>query len=313
MSQSDKAPEPVELSIGTLSHATGVPVDTLRTWERRYGFPAPITRTEGSHRRYSAETVDQLRLIVRALELGHRPSAVLGRDQAELRRLLGSTVSGAAHVPAAAATEQTVARWLAHTQAMDGDALLADFQRTLASMPVLQFLVRHMGPYLQAMGEAWANGTLRVAQEHFASERVREFSSAQWRALNDAALPARATVVLATPPGEAHALGLHMAAWVVALAGAEVVFLGANVPVDEIAFAAAHHRARGVVLSIAAGYQGDLPGHVTPLAALLPAAVQLVLGGAGCIGSEIEQVLNDFFALFDWAARLAVAKSNVSI
>jgi DNA-binding transcriptional MerR regulator/methylmalonyl-CoA mutase cobalamin-binding subunit len=305
VSQSDKSPEPIELSIGTLSQATGVPVDTLRTWERRYGFPAPTTRTEGSHRRYSADTVEQLRLIVRALELGHRASAVLGRAPAELRRLLGDEASDAGRSPATPATEQTTARWLAHTQAMDGEALLADFQRTLASMPVLQFLVQHLGPYLQAMGEAWANGTLRVSQEHFASERVREFSSAQWRALNDASLPGRATVVLATPPGEGHALGLHMAAWVVALAGAQVVFLGANVPVDEIAFAAEHHSARGVVLSVAAGYQGNLPGHIAPLAALLPAAVQLVGGGAGCIGSGIEQVLSDFFALFDWAAQLA--------
>jgi DNA-binding transcriptional MerR regulator len=241
--------EPVELSIGTLSNATGVPIDTLRTWERRYGFPAPLTRTGGSHRRYSADTIDQLRLIVRALELGHRPSAVLGRDLEELRRLLGGDASGAPHGQARAAGQETVARWLAHTRAMAGDALFADFQRTLATMPVLQFLALHMGPYLQAMGEAWADGTLRVSHEHFASERVREFSSAQWRALNDAGPGARATLVLATPPGEEHALGLHMAAWVVALAGARVVFLGANVPVEEIAFGVAHHHARGVLLS----------------------------------------------------------------
>lgn len=308
MSHSDKTPEPIELSIGALSQATGVPVDTLRTWERRYGFPTPTARTEGSHRRYSAETVDQLRLIVRALELGHRPSAVLGRDLAALRRLLGSEASAAREVsqarpPATAATEQSVARWLTHTQAMDGDALLADFQRTLAGMPVLQFLVEHMGPFLQAMGEAWANGTLRVSQEHFASERVREFCSSQWRALNDAALPARAAVVLATPPGEAHALGLHMAAWVIALTGAQVVWLGADVPVKEIAFAATHQRAGGVALSIAAGYQGDLRGQVQALAQLLPAQVQLVVGGAGCTDLDCEQVLTNFGALHDWASR----------
>jgi DNA-binding transcriptional regulator YiaG len=46
VSPSDKPNEPVTLSIGTLSSATGVPVDTLRTWERRYGFPAPTARTE---------------------------------------------------------------------------------------------------------------------------------------------------------------------------------------------------------------------------------------------------------------------------
>src|SRR4051812_25001360 len=87
----DKPPEPIALSIGTLSSATGVPVDTLRTWERRYGFPSPTARTEGSHRRYAAETIAQVQLIVRALELGHRPSAVVGRDLDELRKLVGAS------------------------------------------------------------------------------------------------------------------------------------------------------------------------------------------------------------------------------
>ena len=101
MSTPDKPYEPVELSIGTLSSATGVPVDTLRTWERRYGFPVPTTRTGGSHRRYAAETIVQVRLIVRALELGHRPSAVVGRDPRASGEMLvgcwvmntGSTIS----------------------------------------------------------------------------------------------------------------------------------------------------------------------------------------------------------------------------
>src|SRR5687768_4224959 len=54
------------LSIGALSRATGVPADTLRTWERRYGFPA-AERTESGHRRYSLLTLERLRLMVRAL------------------------------------------------------------------------------------------------------------------------------------------------------------------------------------------------------------------------------------------------------
>jgi methanogenic corrinoid protein MtbC1 len=229
---------------------------------------------------------------------------VLGRDPHALRQLLDNDASTAVFEPTPVADPDALGRWLAHTQAMDGDALLADFQRTLASMPALQFLALHMGPYLQAMGEAWANGTLRVSQEHFASERVREFLSGQWRALDDASPAERATVVLATPPGEPHALGLHMAAWVVALAGAKVVFLGANVPSEEVVFAARHHRARGVVLSVAAGYAGDLPAQLALLTQHLPASVQVAVGGAGSRGNEIEQVSNDLFALLEWATNV---------
>lgn len=203
--------EPIELSIGTLSQATGIPVDTLRTWERRYGFPVSLARAEGSRRRYAAEAISQVRLIVRALELGHRPSALMSRDLEELRRLVGSPEDR--NPSASESDRQLLEVWLAHSRALDASALLVDFQVSMAGMSVLEFLVRRMGPYLHAMGEEWARGELRVSYEHFASERVREFLSAHWRGLSDAIRSDQAAVVFATPPGEHHALGLHMAAW----------------------------------------------------------------------------------------------------
>jgi hypothetical protein len=44
--------EPGQISIGALSRATGIPVETLRTWEARYGFPIPERKRSG-HRVYS--------------------------------------------------------------------------------------------------------------------------------------------------------------------------------------------------------------------------------------------------------------------
>jgi MerR family transcriptional regulator, light-induced transcriptional regulator len=304
---SDKPSAPVELSIGTLSSATGVPVDTLRTWERRYGFPAPVTRTEGSHRRYSTETIAQVQLIVLALERGHRPSAVVGRDPAELRRLLGSRASPAAPPdPSKDEDRRVIARWLDLTLTMDGDALVAEFHRGLGEMTAIALLERRMGPYLQAMGEGWASGRLRVSHEHYASEKTREFLSAQWRAANESATPAGAVAVLATPPGEHHALGLHMAAWVIALAGVRVVFLGTNTPMSEVAFAAQQYDARAVALSIAAGYGENLEAHHAALASQLRAGVRIVFGGAGGwrAGSSAH-VMNSFDDLLHWADALA--------
>lgn len=318
MSTPEKPRERVALSIGTLSGATGVPVDTLRTWERRYGFPV-ATRTGGSHRRYPVEAIGQIRLIVRALQLGHRPSAVMGRDLEELHRLIATdapgdvasqpeplepAASGAA--PASDAGDQSaVARWLAHACALEGEALDGELQRSLAEMPVLDFLSRRLGPYLLALGDAWQRGELRVYEEHFASERVREFLTRQWRGLSGGARTARA-LVLATPPGELHVLGLHMAAWVVALAGVRVVFLGASTPMAELASAAARHRCSGVLLSVSAGYPGhELEVHVDELRRQLPPSLPLWVGGAGSTKLEAERKMNRFEVLFDWCSNLA--------
>jgi MerR family transcriptional regulator, light-induced transcriptional regulator len=303
---SDKPSAPVELSIGTLSSATGVPVDTLRTWERRYGFPVPVSRTEGSHRRYSAETIAQVQLIVRALELGHRPSAVVGRDPVELRRLVGSLASvGASPDASRDGDRHVIAGWLELTRAMDGDSLVGEFHRGLAEMTAIAFLERRLGPYLQAMGERWAAGLLRVTHEHYASEKVREFLSTQWRAANESATPARAVAVLATPPGEQHALGLHMAAWVVALARVRVIFLGANTPMSEVAFAARHYDAHGVALSVADGYSENLEAHHVELASQVQGDVSIVFGGAAAWKAGTSaQVMNRFEDLFNWAETL---------
>ena len=53
------------LSIGALSRATGIPVETLRTWESRYGYPVPERRPSG-HRVYPLESVPRLRRIAEA-------------------------------------------------------------------------------------------------------------------------------------------------------------------------------------------------------------------------------------------------------
>ena len=313
MSTPDKPPAPVELSIGTLSTATGVPVDTLRTWERRYGFPAPIGRTEGSHRRYTADTIERIQLIVRALDLGHRPSAVVGRDPVELRRLVGSPSGLGAEVREAGGAS-TIDHWLELTRAMEGSALIGEFHRSLAEMAVIPFLDQRLGPYLQALGEHWSRGLIRISHEHFASEKTREFLSAQWRGASEGAASTRAVAVLATPSGEQHALGLHMAAWVIALAGVRVIFVGADTPVDEVAYAAERNRARGVALSVATGYAGDLPRYVARLSGLLGSDVRLALGGRGAQEhGRFDQYLNGFEELFDWSSGLvANAGSNAT-
>ena len=239
------------LSIGALARATGVPAETLRTWERRYGFP-PAERTSTGHRRYTVATLERLRLVRAVVRLGHRASVALHASDLELQALLNQpeTPANAAGDP----TEpQALEHWIELIRRFDGSALDRELRAALASLGAQRFLSQRIAPLLHEIGERWSLSDVGVRHEHFASERLSEFLSRHWQPLSDSA--SGPSAVCATPAGERHALGLQMAAFTLALNNFRVVYLGPDIPAQEIVDAVVQHSARAIVLSAAAGLQ----------------------------------------------------------
>ena len=88
MAQADThVPEGAPLSVGELSEATGVSVDALRAWERRYGRPVP-RRLASGHRRYDPAQVRLVRGVVEGLSRGWRLRDLMRAEEAELLALL---------------------------------------------------------------------------------------------------------------------------------------------------------------------------------------------------------------------------------
>ncbi len=83
-------PMPNRYRIGAVSRLTGIPTDTLRMWERRYGVVEP-TRTEKGGRLYSQEDVTRLTLIKTLVDRGHAIGTVARLDDADLRQRLAQT------------------------------------------------------------------------------------------------------------------------------------------------------------------------------------------------------------------------------
>ncbi|MFW6054030.1 MAG: MerR family transcriptional regulator, partial [Persicimonas sp.] len=195
---SGDSPDRATLSIGAVSKATGIPRETIRTWERRYGFPDP-ERNSAGHRVYPMQTVHQLRLISEALDAGHRPSNVVGEDIGKLRELLATSQAGRQVQAPKSAAQPTISEqipaddqewidtWLDAAARFDGDALETHLYRAWNRLGGVRFLEGRVGPFLTALGEAWASGRLNVSHEHFTSERLRDFLTRQWRPLSDRA------------------------------------------------------------------------------------------------------------------------------
>ena len=79
------------LPIAAVERETGLSKDTLRVWERRYGFPQP-GRDGAGERIYPAEQVERLRVIARLLNAGERPGQIVALPLAELRQRLQASM-----------------------------------------------------------------------------------------------------------------------------------------------------------------------------------------------------------------------------
>ena len=293
-----------KLSIGSLAKATGVPVETLRTWEQRYGFPVAERKPSG-HRVYALSTVTRLRRIADAIARGHRAGAVVGATEAELSRLLSVTASPAsAGAFPANPTQASAEDLLAAVSAFDADRLTAALWSDWGRLGPVGFLQQTVAPLIERVGREWEEGRLQIRHEHFLSERLGDVMRAIRLPLD--LTSAGPTVICATLPGESHAIGLQMAALLLSSAGLRVLYLGTEMPPAELGRLARELGARAVAISVSSAADGAaVTRHLAELRETLPRQVQVLVGGQGAPAGRSDLVtVGDFAGLVRWAQSL---------
>lgn len=279
--QANFSARPVMLSIAAVERDTGLSKDTLRVWERRYGFPSPARDALGE-RSYPFDQVEKLRTIKRLLDAGHRPGRVVPMPIDDLSRLaatIGAPAPAREAGLAAPALTNELKVFVAALQANDVSGLRHMLATTLSRVGLGRFVLEVVAPLNIEVGEAWMQGRLEVYQEHLYTESIQVVLR---DALHHLPAPARARphVLLGTVSGEPHGLGLLMAEAVMALDGCRCTSLGVQTPVWDIVRAAT---ALDVEI-VALGYTGCTnPNHVidglVELRAKLPPAIALWVGG----------------------------------
>ena len=278
-----RADEPL-LSIAAVERETGLGKDTLRAWERRYGFPVPMRDASGV-RGYPRAMVDRLALIRRALLSGQRPGRLLALPPAELDALLASLArEPASRAPVAGPPGVLdVREGLVALRAGGAEALRHWLTLGLARTGLASFVVDGVAPLTVAVGEAWVDGSIAVYEEHLYSEALQAVLRSALVPFQ-AGLEARAPrLLLTTVPGEAHGLGLLMAEAMLTLEACRCLPLGTQTPLADIAAAAAAHRIDVVALSFSASFPAaQAVAALGELRQRLPAEVALWVGGASC-------------------------------
>ena len=274
-------PSGLPVNIAVAERETGLGKDTLRVWERRYGFPRPMRDARGD-RVFPRDQIERLRLIKRLLDNGHRPNRIVGATDEELRQLTADAPQTVASEPDDAGHPDSEFQPELHAlRSHDVDGLRRLFSQRLARNG-LERLVTEALPRLNfAVGDAWSNGRLAIYEEHLYTEQIKALLRQAIGALPPGAQPPR--VLLSTVPGEQHILGLLMVEALLALRGIQVVSLGAQTPLGDLAAAARAHCAEIVALSFSSAFPArQLIPVVKQLRGLLPATTRLWIGGTGC-------------------------------
>lgn len=260
------------LTMAEIERETGISRDTLRIWQRRYGFPEP-QRNQRSERNYSIDQLERLRLIKQLLDSGMRPGKLARLDLQQLRQITQQQRESAV-------LSRDIDELLHMMATGPSYGLLTRMEALLQQQGLKDFLNEVVAPMNHAVGEAWFSGSIGVLDEHLYAEQIRMLLTGALRNLPKTEHSPRA--FLTTLPGEQHGIGLLMAACILALEGIEVLLLGVQTPLDEIARGTIEADCRIVGISCSEYMnRRTIATQLVRLRKMLPDRVALWAGGSG--------------------------------
>jgi len=272
---------------------TGISVQLVRAWERRYGVVEP-SRTSSGYRLYDDAAIARLRAMRSLVTDGWAPSTAAARirelDDVAVyalaararapRRSDGNGESTPASLPARSLTDAFVTS--AETLNERGFERVLD--EMFASGSFEQVASGMLMPALVALGDAWESGKVDVAGEHAAAGAIQRRLGMAFLA---AGLPTEEDVVLVgLPPGARHDLGALAFATAARRAGVAVRYLGADLPVADWLDAVARTQATAVVIGAIIG--GDVQPAAKVARAIRDAHPDVLIGFGGRDATSVK-------------------------
>jgi len=283
----------------TAARLTGLQPELLRAWERRYGAVEPL-RSPGGTRRYRASDLERLQLLKSAVDAGHRISEVANLDSDELKRRASAVEPQPTN---------NLGEILAALDALDAAEVHRLLSLRLSALGAMRFANEIALPLAREFGDRWLSNRLSIASEHLGSGVLRSL-------LGSALVPAGTATLLgprvlfATLSGERHEIGLQTAALTAMGAGANPIYLGLELPVEEILAAVERSGAAALALSIVSPPDASEVQALRALCGGLPDDVFLWVGGAGAQGVSMPEGAEHIDGLEKLAQRVALLAAN---
>ncbi len=267
--------------IRVAAERSGLTPTLLRAWERRYHVVEP-GRSEGGQRLYSDADVERLLLLRRASEAGRAIGSVAGLSHDELESLVEEDRTAQQELERRSALARGIPPGLREAMSaveeLDPLRLEQILRREVVSLGGDRFLDELVTPVLVSIGEGWRAGRLRPSHEHVAVAVIKQVLG--WMLERTHATSTARTLVVGTLPGERHELGALLAATAAGLEGWKVIFMGEDLPPEEILLTSRAVGANAVGISVVnPADRSAVWEQIHALLQGLPEGIPLFLGG----------------------------------
>jgi MerR family transcriptional regulator, light-induced transcriptional regulator len=236
-----------------VARMTGIPADTVRMWERRYGVVTP-TRSEGGYRLYDEASVRRLAAMHALVTAGWSPR--LAAEQVRTGAGAVPLQSETAPHPTDALDSGGLPSLVPLARDLDPQRLESMLSEVFASAPFEDLVDDWLLPALGELGAAWQSGSVSVGGEHFVSAALQRHVAGVLAAARPVAEAPRVVAGLARE--SRHELGILAFAALLGRAGVDVLYVGADLPTESWVDLLGSSGAKAVVLSVPTAE--DVPG-----------------------------------------------------
>jgi len=215
-------------TIKDLENLSGIKAHTLRIWEQRYCFLKP-SRTFTNIRYYSNEELKKVLNIALLNKYGFKISHIDKMSEAEINEKILSLNQLEAQ------QERIVNDLIKNMVDLDMGSFENTLDRFIVARGIERAVTQIIFPFLEKIGILWMTNHINPAQEHLVSNIIRQKLIVGIEAAAPA-LKLNISVLLFLPEGEYHELGLLFMYYLLKKRGANVIYLGTSIPMNDVAY-----------------------------------------------------------------------------
>ncbi|MDE3235837.1 MAG: MerR family transcriptional regulator [Bacteroidota bacterium] len=215
-------------TIKDLENLSGIKAHTIRIWEQRYSFLKPH-RSETNIRYYNSDEVKAILNVSLLNKYGYKISHICKMNEQEINEKILSLSQNQAQ------QERIVNEMIQHMVDLNLDSFEDTLDQYIHTKGIEKTITQIIFPFLERIGILWVTDHINPAQEHLVTNIIRQKLIVGIEG-TDSRIAIDKTILLFLPEGEHHELGLLFMYYLLKSRGIKVLYLGANVPIKDIAY-----------------------------------------------------------------------------
>lgn len=272
-------------SIKDLEQLSGIKAHTLRIWEQRYNIISP-NRTDTNIRTYDDQDLKLVLNISLLKDHGYKISEISKLSIEDMFREVLKISASPLNYP-----DQIQALTLAMID-LNEERFDEIIRANIGQFGFENTIINIIYPFLSRIGILWVTGSIGSGQEHFITNLIRQKLLAAIDGHGTKGGSTGKTFVLFLPEGEFHEISLLFANYIIRARSNRVIYLGQNLPFDDLVFVYETKRPDYIFTSFTSvPANHEVQPFVDRMAKAFPQS-QLLLTGYQIVGQDIAMPEN---------------------